>query len=173
MEELEEEEEFKAEEYELEPSSLRHELPSSISGVYTGEFDDRGNRHGDGTCIYPNGDKYEGSYCDGLMHGKGKFTFNDGEVYEGDFNEGKCQGIGTYRFISGDKYTGQFESDFMHGMGTLQFADGECYQVDINAFVKILFHFHNAHFYIQHNNNHIAQRKLFRIYNKLPVFYLI
>jgi hypothetical protein len=44
---------------------------------------------------YTNGDKYEGSWVEGVYHGKGKFTSNFGDTYLGSWQNGKCHGYGV------------------------------------------------------------------------------
>jgi len=38
---------------------------------------------GQGTYIYPNGEKYEGDWKNGKYHGQGTFTYPDGVKYVG------------------------------------------------------------------------------------------
>ena len=41
--------------------------------------------HGEGKCIYSNGNVYEGTFEKSKRHGQGKYTFTDGNQYEGSW----------------------------------------------------------------------------------------
>ena len=45
--------------------------------------------NGQGTYIYPNGEKYEGDWKNGKYHGHGTFTYPDGSKYVGKFRDDK------------------------------------------------------------------------------------
>jgi hypothetical protein len=83
-------------------SSLRKSDPASEAAValkkdvqigdstYTGqmlplEIDGKEEliMHGEGVRSWPNGDEYDGQYCNGEAMGNGKFTYANGDVYEG------------------------------------------------------------------------------------------
>ena len=51
-----------------------------MSCMYDGEYNSSGNRHGDGTLIWMNGDKYVGKFKDGYIDGRGTITFHDGKL---------------------------------------------------------------------------------------------
>ena len=51
--------------------------------------DDLTERHGTGTYIYINGDKYIGKWKDGLKHGKGIFIYHTGEIEKGIWKKDK------------------------------------------------------------------------------------
>ena len=44
-------------------------------GKYSGERNEKEERHGQGQAVLPNGDEYEGEYHNGERHGFGKYTF--------------------------------------------------------------------------------------------------
>ncbi len=46
-------------------------------GEYDGERNSEGERHGYGTAIYENGDKYVGEFEHGKRHGKGTYMFKN------------------------------------------------------------------------------------------------
>ena len=57
-----------------------------------------GERNGQGTCNYSNGDVYEGEWKDGMpWNGQGKMTESDGSVYEGEWKDGK-KWTGTFYY---------------------------------------------------------------------------
>ena len=43
---------------------------------------------------WPNGDMYQGQWCNELMHGRGAFTWANGDKYVGDWERGKMHGRG-------------------------------------------------------------------------------
>ena len=51
---------------------------------------------GQGTYIYPNGEKYVGEYNDGKFNGQGTFTSFDGDKYVGEFKDGNFWNGTTY-----------------------------------------------------------------------------
>jgi hypothetical protein len=53
--------------------------------------------------IYPNGERYEGSWVYGKRHGFGALTYADGDKYTGSWTDGKMNGQGTYVYADGDK----------------------------------------------------------------------
>jgi hypothetical protein len=52
------------------------------------EFKD-GERNGQGTHTFSNGDKYVGEFKDGQQHGQGTYTYSNGDKYVGRFKDGK------------------------------------------------------------------------------------
>jgi hypothetical protein len=68
-----------------------------------------------GTCVWYNGDKYEGEWLDGFAHGLGRYTFVNGDVYEGNIVQDKFQGYGAITHSSGWKYRGGWDAGLMHG----------------------------------------------------------
>jgi hypothetical protein len=48
--------------------------------------------HGKGTLIYPNGERYEGSWVYGKRHGPGTYFYLDGGRYEGEWVDDRIQG---------------------------------------------------------------------------------
>ncbi len=97
---------------------------------YEGEWV-KGFRNGQGTVIWPNGNKYIGEQKLGKLHGKGKFFSQadnqfKGDTYVGEYKEGKKHGKGTYFYANGNKYVGDYKNDYPNGHGTfLYLADNE------------------------------------------------
>lgn len=50
--------------------------------IYEGDFH-RGERHGEGTCTFPGGERYTGSWGNGKMHGEGTLEVK-GRVLAGE-----------------------------------------------------------------------------------------
>ena len=56
---------------------------------YNGERNSKGQRHGQGTMTYPNGDTHTGEWKDGKRHGQGTIMFPDGSTRTGEWKDGK------------------------------------------------------------------------------------
>ncbi len=56
---------------------------------------------GVGTYIWPNGEKYVGSFSGSQMHGRGAYDWPNGHRYEGDWQLGRQHGTGTYYWANG------------------------------------------------------------------------
>ena len=65
--------------------------------------------NGQGTYIYPNGEKYVGDWKNGKYHGHGTFTYPDGNMYVGEFKDGLKNGQGTFTYPGGEKYEGEWK----------------------------------------------------------------
>jgi len=76
---------------------------------------------------FPNGDRYEGQFKDGLFDGWGVYTYRDGDRFEGEFKDDMKNGRGAFVHRNGDRYTGAFVSDMKQGKGSLLFHNGDKY----------------------------------------------
>ncbi len=45
-------------------------------------------KHGKGSDVFANGDKYSGNYKNGKPEGQGVYTWSNGSYYEGEFING-------------------------------------------------------------------------------------
>lgn len=97
-------------------------------GVYKGEIDKKGNKHGNGLIIWNDGSSYQGEFQKDLRHGEGLFNWNNGESYEGEYTKDERTGIGVYRWPDGSKYEGSFLNGKRHGFGKFQSATGIIYE---------------------------------------------
>jgi radial spoke head protein 1 len=100
-------------------------------GVYNGERNEEGERHGDGKATLPNGDNYEGSYEHGLRHGYGVYKFastGTGARYLGEYHRGKRNGKGTMYYPDGSVYKGQWADNQRNGQGVYTYANGDIYE---------------------------------------------
>ena len=80
----------------------------------------QGQRHGQGTCRYANGDSYEGAWRHGLFHGQGQLRSAEG-VYDGPWKDGLKHGKeGRFTWTaSADVYLGDWQHGLRTGNGTL------------------------------------------------------
>ena len=88
-------------------------------GVYRGEVDADGVRHGRGVLTYKNGNVVEGSWVAGaLTCADAVKRFRNGDVYSGGFVAGAREGEGRYVFRGGGgQYVGGYKADKQHGHG--------------------------------------------------------
>ena len=89
---------------------------------YNGQWD-KGWMDGDGTLVFDNGDKYEGTVHENIIDGIGCYTFANGNRYEGEFVNGKINGLGVFQFKKGDRYEGEFVNGKIYGDGTMYLVD--------------------------------------------------
>ena len=75
-----------------------------------------------------NGERYRGSYKNGIKDGFGEWTHPDGDIYRGKFKAGVKRGNGTYTFKNGEQYTGSFKRDKQHGLGSYKYNNGEVFR---------------------------------------------
>lgn len=91
---------------------------------YVGSFEE-GYRHGKGVFTWTNGARYKGDFIKDQMEGKGSIVSPDGDKYVGEFRKNKKNGKGTYTWANGDKYVGEFKDQKYHGKGKLTYSDGK------------------------------------------------
>ncbi|XP_029671376.1 radial spoke head 1 homolog [Formica exsecta] len=97
-------------------------------GVYEGERNENGERHGNGKALLPNGDLYVGQYRDGLRYGKGVYAFKNGARYNGDWRHGCKYGQGIFWYPDGTRYEGEWKRDARHGFGVYYYANNDIYE---------------------------------------------
>ena len=84
----------------------RHALDGRAE-KYQGEFQ-ADQRHGRGTCLFPDGSRYTGEWAWGAMHGDGRYELANGDVFVGQMQRGQWQ-RGKLRWnASDDEYDGEF-----------------------------------------------------------------
>ncbi|KAG8237420.1 hypothetical protein J437_LFUL017268 [Ladona fulva] len=110
-----------------EEEKLGEEVDNKI-GIYEGERNVAGERHGSGKTILPNKDIYEGMYKRGLREGKGLYIFRNGARYHGEWHKSQKDGHGTFYYPNGSKYEGEWQVDMRHGHGTYTYPNGDIYE---------------------------------------------
>ena len=95
---------------------------------YSGERNDKGESHGQGTYKYKDGKQYSGGWKNGRQHGKGTVRFVNGTIYVGDFMHNKKHGKGEFIYSNGEHYEGDFYANLRHGRGKFTFEDGSWYE---------------------------------------------
>jgi len=92
-------------------------------GIYYGEVNAKGEKHGKGRIVEHDGDVYDGDWKNNKWDGNGKLIDPDGEVmYEGEFKDDLFDGYGVYNnpsefgYIT---YRGEFANGERHGFGYL------------------------------------------------------
>ena len=121
-------------------------------GLFTGQVNERGERHGQGRLVWKNGDVHEGGFADDRPHGNAVYTdrrgnvfrgryengkradgevevdFADGNTFRGEFKGGKPGGFGVYEWKNGDRYEGEYLNGLKHGTGKYLWANGKRYE---------------------------------------------
>ncbi|XP_055335634.1 radial spoke head 1 homolog [Paramacrobiotus metropolitanus] len=100
---------------------------SAFTGEYHGERNAYNQRHGQGTTILPNGDKYKGQYAHNLRDGKGTYVFKSGSRYEGSWRCGVKHGTGKFIYSDGSTYEGHWINDKRYGYGKYTYQSGDTF----------------------------------------------
>ena len=81
--------------------------------------------HGKGVETLEDQSQYTGYFECGLKAGKeGVFVWPNGDRYQGEFRDGVMKGQGTFETISGYRYKGEWENNQRHGHGVETFPSG-------------------------------------------------
>jgi hypothetical protein len=111
----------------LSANAFAETINYSNGDKYIGGHSLMGNKKGQGTYFWVNGDKYVGNWKKGKRHGQGTFTWASGEKYVGEFKMDKRHGNGSHFLTSGDKYVGEYKNGDWNGQGTYTLKNGEKY----------------------------------------------
>lgn len=90
---------------------------------YIGDWNQKGQKHGMGHLLLPDGTRYDGSFVNGVCSGLGIMNFPDGSKYEGEFMQGWFHGSGIFFRSDGMKYEGEFRGGRIWGLGLVTFSD--------------------------------------------------
>ena len=100
---------------------LSKKMGSHVNGErYKGSYKN-GLKHGHGTWTHPDGDKYQGKFKSGLKRGNGVYTFKNGEEYRGHYKRDKQHGLGQYKYNNGEVFKGEFKNNIRDGQGFIVF----------------------------------------------------
>ncbi|XP_055691727.1 MORN repeat-containing protein 4 homolog [Lutzomyia longipalpis] len=91
---------------------------------YVGDWSARGQKHGMGHLLLPDGTRYDGAFIGGMCSGLGVMSFPDGSKYEGEFMQGWFHGHGIFWRSDGMRYEGEFRGGRIWGLGLVTFSDG-------------------------------------------------
>ncbi|MDY6934614.1 MAG: hypothetical protein SVZ03_10395 [Spirochaetota bacterium] len=143
----------------------------TITGEYTGHYlSDK--RHGQGTCIYGNGDKYIGEWKDNKKHGQGILYYVDGGKYVGEWKDDKMHGEGKLYYQDGRIFAGHWENDERLSHGILIWENGDKY---IGDFIDDIRHGHGTYIYSEESrwagNKYIGDWKEDRMHGSGTYYY--
>ncbi len=102
----------------------KNEVVTPDEKKYEGGRNVKGEPHGFGKMVYPNGDIYEGQWINNLRNGTGSYKWPNGGIYEGDWKDGKKDGIGVFKYPDGYIYNGEWKDNKKHGKGVKTHKDG-------------------------------------------------
>ncbi|XP_045533955.1 uncharacterized protein LOC106720251 [Papilio machaon] len=91
---------------------------------YVGDWNSKGQKHGMGHLLLPDGTRYDGCLASGMCSGLGVMAFPDGAKYEGEFMQGWFHGHGVFWRADGMKFEGEFRGGRVWGLGLVTFSDG-------------------------------------------------
>ena len=102
------------------------DYPFPDGSYYSGQLLN-GEKHGKGMLIWPDGTKYDGSWCRNARKGIGKFCSSD-FTYHGNWLHDRKQGYGIESYSDGSVYSGYFDDGIKHGQGKQIFPNQSVYQ---------------------------------------------
>ncbi len=78
-------------------------------GLYTGEVNDKGQRHGQRRLVWHNGHVHEGEFREDRPNGLGVYTDERGNVFKGEYENGKrsLNGDVEFQFANGASFKGR------------------------------------------------------------------
>ena len=92
---------------------------------YSGEVDEDGKAHGNGTLNFDEGGYYSGEFKHGKAHGQGTTHYPGFFTYIGEHRDGRGHGYGIIdNHSTREKYEGYVVNDMKHGKGKIVKLDG-------------------------------------------------
>lgn len=93
---------------------------------YNGNFNDKGEKDGNGTLVFKDGTKYHGNFQNGFFSGHGvlEVRADKGQhKYQGQFANGKFEGYGVFTQSDNMMYEGEFHDGAVQGLGRVTFKE--------------------------------------------------
>ncbi|CAG9310261.1 unnamed protein product [Blepharisma stoltei] len=94
--------------------------------IYSGQWNDKGEKHGKGIEVCADGSKYEGHFKYNKRFWNGRLITAEGDVYQGEWAKGRIY-RGFLQRIDGTKVTCTFKNGLLHGEG-IEESDGWYYK---------------------------------------------
>ena len=156
---------------------------SSLYKSYSGDYvSDKMTGHG--TLIQKKGDKYIGSFKDGVYQGEGTMYYADGTSKSGYWEDhkfvgksknnygcilGNCSdGFGTYTWENGGKYVGYWKDGKLHGSGTYYSNNSDKYTGDF-AYGK--FHGFGTHIFASDGRRYVGEWNKSKCHGQGTMYY--
>ena len=95
--------------------------------IYEGYWKN-GLRHGEGSEIFSNKNRFEGTYLNGKPEGNGVYYWKTGEIYEGSWKNGLKHGNGIFKGVNNECYIGEWKNSKPDGRGVHTWSDGDKYE---------------------------------------------
>jgi len=95
-----------------------------------------GQKHGQGTLVYPDGRLYQGLWKSDRKEGEGILALTNGVIITGKWLDDAMQPIIQIRYQNGDFYHGETKDFKFHGKGSLKFHDGGFYEGEFKEGLK-------------------------------------
>ena len=93
--------------------------------TYMGFFKD-GEKNGQGSCTYPNGNRFIGEWYNNRPY-KGELLMRSGERLFGEWQDEWFNGQGTISYPNGNSYEGAWQQNLPHDFGIMNYRDGSSY----------------------------------------------
>ncbi|RPH50018.1 MAG: hypothetical protein EHM85_11900 [Desulfobacteraceae bacterium] len=100
------------------------EDPSMEGAYYEGQLNAKGQFHGRGKIVFPDGNWIDGEFVEGFIEGFAVSVEPDGSRKEGQYRRGKMYGQGKEIRADGIRYKGEWKDDEWHGWGTATLPNG-------------------------------------------------
>jgi hypothetical protein len=111
------------------PPPPRTDLPTKTlhfknGATYTGQVNEKNQKHGYGKFIWPGHLEIVGQFQDGHVHGFAKMKHVNGTEYKGEYKFDKYDGRGDLQYSNWQRYVGEFKNGIREGRGMFYNSDG-------------------------------------------------